>query len=90
MRGYAGGKGGGFGCAEVSRARMFHPKHCGLHQQIHNVQNIHFHKLNEFWYYPVYMMHLFATQILLQGDQRENAHSFLLGAGYPKDNIEIQ
>ena len=29
-------------------------------------------------------------QILLQGDQREKASTFLLQAGYPKENIEVQ
>ena len=29
-------------------------------------------------------------QILLQGDQREKAHEFLLQKGYSKDNVEIQ
>ena len=29
-------------------------------------------------------------QILLQGDQREKANTFLLQAGYPKENIEVQ
>jgi len=29
-------------------------------------------------------------QILLQGDQREKANIFLLQAGYPKENIEVQ
>lgn len=29
-------------------------------------------------------------QILLQGDQRENAHLFLIQMGYPKENVEVQ
>jgi translation initiation factor 1 len=29
-------------------------------------------------------------QILLQGDQREKANVFLVQAGYPKENIEVQ
>ena len=29
-------------------------------------------------------------QILLQGDQREKAHNFLMQMGYPEDNIEVQ
>ncbi len=29
-------------------------------------------------------------QILLQGDQREKANTFLLQSGYPKENIEVQ
>jgi translation initiation factor 1 len=29
-------------------------------------------------------------QILLQGDQRENAHTFLIKMGYPEKNIEVQ
>ena len=29
-------------------------------------------------------------QILLQGDQRERANIFLVQAGYPKENIEVQ
>jgi len=29
-------------------------------------------------------------QILLQGDQREKAHVFLLQMGYPQENIEVQ
>ena len=29
-------------------------------------------------------------QILLQGDQRERANNFLVQAGYPKENIEVQ
>ncbi len=29
-------------------------------------------------------------QILLQGDQREKAHLFLMQMGYPEDNIEVQ
>jgi translation initiation factor 1 len=28
-------------------------------------------------------------QILLQGDQREKANTFLIQAGYPKENIEV-
>jgi len=29
-------------------------------------------------------------QILLQGDQREKAHIFLMQMGYPQENIEVQ
>ncbi len=29
-------------------------------------------------------------QILLQGDQREKAHVFLMQMGYPQENIEVQ
>jgi len=29
-------------------------------------------------------------QIMLQGDQREKAHLFLIRMGYPEENIEIQ
>ncbi|MCW4020311.1 MAG: translation initiation factor [Candidatus Bathyarchaeota archaeon] len=29
-------------------------------------------------------------QILLQGDQREKVHRFLIQAGYPEENIEVQ
>ena len=29
-------------------------------------------------------------QIMLQGDHRDKAHSFLLQQGYPEENIEIQ
>ena len=29
-------------------------------------------------------------QILLQGDQRENAHLFLIQMGYPEENVEVQ
>jgi translation initiation factor 1 len=29
-------------------------------------------------------------QILLQGDQRERAHHFLVQMGYPEENIEVQ
>ena len=29
-------------------------------------------------------------QILLQGDQREKAHNYLIQRGYPEENIEIQ
>jgi translation initiation factor 1 len=29
-------------------------------------------------------------QIILQGDQREKAHQFLIQAGYPEENIEVQ
>ena len=29
-------------------------------------------------------------QILLQGDQREKANTFLVQTGYPKENIELQ
>jgi translation initiation factor 1 len=29
-------------------------------------------------------------QILLQGDQREKAHLFLIQMGYPEENIEVQ
>jgi len=29
-------------------------------------------------------------QILLQGDQREKAHKFLVQMGYPEENIEVQ
>ena len=29
-------------------------------------------------------------KILLQGDQREKAHLFLIKAGYPEKNIEVQ
>jgi translation initiation factor 1 len=29
-------------------------------------------------------------QILLQGDQRDKANTFLVQAGYPKENIELQ
>lgn len=29
-------------------------------------------------------------QIMLQGDQREKAYTFLIEHGYPEENIEIQ
>jgi len=29
-------------------------------------------------------------QILLQGDQREKAHLFLIQMGYPEENIDVQ
>ena len=29
-------------------------------------------------------------QIMLQGDQREKAHSYLIRMGYPEENIEVQ
>jgi len=29
-------------------------------------------------------------QIMLQGDQREKAHLFLIQMGYPEENIEVQ
>jgi translation initiation factor 1 len=29
-------------------------------------------------------------QILLQGDQREKVHQFLIQSGYPEENIEVQ
>jgi len=29
-------------------------------------------------------------QVLLQGDQREKAHLFLVQMGYPEENVEVQ